>query len=66
MENNVYLLRKHLQAYFQCSEETARKRYRQLLDKAGKDMDQKLTMFDIQRIEKVPIEYVKKRIFELA
>lgn len=63
VSSDVYLGVKHLQAYFNCSDKTARKRYRNIRGLAGKDDSQQITMFDVSRIEKVPIAYVEIRIF---
>lgn len=63
MVNDIYLDRKHLAIYYGCHRNTATKRYKRLLELSGKSLDQQLSMYDISRVDKVPVDYVHFRIF---
>jgi hypothetical protein len=57
----MFITRKEFQNYRGCSLNTATKKYREYLKKADKDKDQELTIYDLSRIDNLPVEIVKQR-----
>lgn len=47
--------------YKECSPMTARKEYKKYLELSGKSVEQKLNIYDVSRIDNVPLEIVKQR-----
>ena len=60
--DDIYINRKQFTAYFKLSYVTGLKRYKEYLEIAGKEKCQMLSIYDIRAIEKVPLDYIKKRL----
>jgi hypothetical protein len=58
----MFVTRKELQNYLSCSNKTAIKKYKWYLEKSEKDHDQELTIYDLSRIDDLPIQVVKQKI----
>lgn len=58
-----YINRKQLGLILECSDKTARKRYRKYLEKAGKESWQQLTLEDVSIIEKRRINEIRSLLF---
>jgi hypothetical protein len=61
MNKQIFINRNQFMAYRGCSINTARKLYMEYLDKAGKQDDQELTIFDLNKIDFVPLEDIMER-----
>ena len=57
----MFITRKELQNYLACSHNTAGEKYKAYLKKAEKDIDQQLTLYDLSRIDNLPLDIVKQR-----
>lgn len=58
---NIFVSRKEYQQYRECAWGTAVKYYKRELSRLNKEPDQELTVYDLSRIDQVPIDIVKQR-----
>lgn len=58
---SIWVNRKELQNYKNVSHNTGLKQYKLYLDLAEKDDRQELTIYDLSRIDDLPLEVVKQR-----
>lgn len=63
MSYNVFVNKKEFQRYKACSYSTALIKYKLYLEIADKRKDQELTIYDLSFIDDIPLEDVKKMIF---
>ena len=59
--SSIHLSKKELQNYFDCSPPTARSKEKAYKEIAGKNEKLELTIYDLCKLDDVPIEVVKQR-----
>ena len=63
MMNSIFVNKSQFKSYLGCSENTAYTKYDLYLKLAGKDKKQQLTIFDLSRLDDVPLDSVKNILF---
>ena len=63
MSNSIFINRKQFERYKACSNVTATKQYKLYLELAEKDERQELTIYDLAKIDDIPLEIVEGKIY---
>ena len=59
--SSIHVSRKELQSYLECSQPTASDKYKIYQELSGKDKRLELTVYDLSKIDDLPLEVVKQR-----
>jgi hypothetical protein len=60
--DSIWVNKSEFKDYMEVSEVTALKYYSNYLEKAKKDSDQKLSIYDLAAIDKLPLDAVKSKL----